>query len=81
MKRSSKMPRDPNQRAFKVVQMSVGEEPEEEKPKKDAVSQYLSEIGRKGGLKGGKARKESLTPEQRKEIARKAAKARWGNKK
>jgi hypothetical protein len=35
------------------------------------------ELGRRGGLKGGKARAEKLTPEERKEIARKAAKARW----
>jgi hypothetical protein len=38
------------------------------------------ELGRKGGLKGGKARAEKLTPEQRKEIAKKAAEARWKNK-
>jgi len=34
-------------------------------------------LGRRGGLKGGRARAEKLTPEERKEIARKAAKARW----
>ena len=34
--------------------------------------------GRKGGLKGGKARAESLSPERRSEIAKKAAAARWG---
>jgi hypothetical protein len=34
-------------------------------------------LGRLGGLKGGKARASKLTPEQRKEIAKKAAKARW----
>ncbi len=34
-------------------------------------------LGRLGGKKGGKARAESLTPEQRKEIGRKAAQARW----
>lgn len=34
-------------------------------------------LGRMGGLKGGKARAEKLTPEQRKEIAKKAAQARW----
>ncbi len=33
--------------------------------------------GRKAGLKGGKARAAKLTPEQRSEIARKAAQARW----
>ena len=35
------------------------------------------ELGRRGGLKGGKIRAEKLTSEERKEIARKAAKARW----
>ncbi len=34
-------------------------------------------LGRLGGLKGGKARASKLTPEQRKEIAQKSAKARW----
>ena len=34
-------------------------------------------LGRKGGLKGGPARRAALTPEQRKESARKAAEARW----
>jgi hypothetical protein len=36
-------------------------------------------LGRKGGLKGGRARAEKLTPEQRSEIARKAAGARWSH--
>ena len=35
-------------------------------------------LGRKGGLKGGKARAAKLTPEQRSEIAKRAAGARWG---
>lgn len=35
-------------------------------------------LGRLGGLKGGKARAERLSPERRKEIAIKAASARWG---
>ena len=35
------------------------------------------DYARKGGLKGGEARAKSLTPEQRKEIAKKAAKSRW----
>jgi hypothetical protein len=41
---------------------------------KDAAAVTL---GRKGGLKGGNARAEKLTPEQRSEIAKKAAAARW----
>ena len=35
------------------------------------------ELGRRGGLKGGKARAAKMTPEERSESARKAAKARW----
>jgi hypothetical protein len=42
-----------------------------------SVKEYLARIGRKGGLKGGKARARKLSPEKRSEIARKAAKARW----
>ncbi len=38
------------------------------------------QIGRKGGLKGGKSRAAVLTPEQRKEIAQRAAQARWAKK-
>ncbi len=37
-------------------------------------------LGKLGASKGGKARAEKLTPEERKEIARKAAKARWAKK-
>jgi hypothetical protein len=37
-------------------------------------------LGRLGGLKGGKARAEKLSAKKRKEIAQKAAKARWGRK-
>jgi hypothetical protein len=37
-------------------------------------------LGRRGGLKGGKARAAKMTPEQRSESARKAAKARWAKK-
>jgi hypothetical protein len=37
-------------------------------------------LGRLGGAKGGKARAAALTPEQRSEIAKKAAAARWAKK-
>ena len=39
------------------------------------------EYAREGGRKGGKLRAEKLSSERRKEIARKAAEARWGKKK
>ncbi len=38
---------------------------------------FYDALGRRGGLKGGRTRAEKLTPEQRREIARKAAVARW----
>ncbi len=70
-----KRPRDINTLAFQIVQEAAGEKPEEElKPEKNPAAVAL---GRLGGLKGGKARKEKLSPERRKEIARKAAKKRW----
>ena len=37
-------------------------------------------LGRKGGLKGGKARAEAMSAKERSAIAKKAAKARWANK-
>jgi len=37
-------------------------------------------LGQRGGLKGGKARAKKLTAKQRSEIAKKAARARWGTR-
>ena len=37
-------------------------------------------LGKLGASKGGKARAEKLSPERRKEIAKKAAEARWAKK-
>jgi hypothetical protein len=39
-----------------------------------------TEANRKGGLKGGKARAKALSAKKRKEIAEKAARARWRNR-
>ena len=77
MKKSArKLPVDPAQRAKAVFDLAVGDaEPEpEESPQKDPNAVAL---GRKGGLKGGKARAANMTAEERSESARKAAKARW----
>jgi hypothetical protein len=43
----------------------------------EELREAARKLGRRGGLKGGRARAEKLTPEERKKIARKAAKARW----
>ena len=68
--------RDANQIAFSVVQQATGQIPKEKPPEKNPAAVTL---GRLGGLKGGKARANKLTPERRKEIARKAAEKRWGS--
>ena len=44
---------------------------------RSVISRLISEMGRKGGLKGGKARAAALTKDERREIARRAAQARW----
>ena len=77
MRRSSKPPKDPNELAARIVEMSTAEV-QEPRAGATAVSKYLAEIGRKGGLKGGKARAKKLSAAKKKAIARKAAKARWG---
>ena len=67
--------------AFRVVQETTGQtesEIEETKPELvEGKNPHAVALGRLGGLKGGKARAEKLTPEQRKEIAQKAAIKRW----
>jgi hypothetical protein len=54
-------------------------EAEPEQTDRSAVSAYLAEIGRKGGLKGGKARAAKLSARTRRRIAAKAAKSRWSS--
>jgi len=71
-KRSSKPPGDENRAAFDAVARLTGDQPEQVK---NPAAQAL---GRLGGLKGGKARADALTPEKRAEIAKKAAASRWG---
>jgi hypothetical protein len=60
--------------------MSTEEPQAAPKPVRSPVSEYLSQIGRKGGLKGGKSRAKKLSANQRKAIAKKAAQARWREK-
>lgn len=73
--RSRKRPRDPNQLGKLIVDLATGEaeDPDPDEGKNAAAV----ELGRKGGLKGGKARAAKLTAEKRSQIARKAAQARW----
>jgi hypothetical protein len=71
-----KRTRDENALAKSAVDSILDELEQEPKfvKEKDPLA---AELGRRGGLKGGKARAEKLSATKRKTIARKAAKARW----
>lgn len=74
-KRSSTGRLDLNLLAKRIVDEATGEAPSTEpKPEKNKTAQ---ELGRLGGLKGGAARAKKLTAEERSEIAKLAAAARW----
>ncbi|MBI3873319.1 MAG: hypothetical protein HY304_09615 [candidate division Zixibacteria bacterium] len=79
MPRKAKRPRDPNQLAKAIVDNATGETlPESEtKPEDEGKNPAAVELGRLGGLRGGKARWKDTTKKQRSEAARKAAMARW----
>lgn len=72
---TKKRPTDPNQLAKSIVDQATGqdEKPSEKNPA--AVA-----LGRLGGLKGGDARAAKLSKQERSEIAKKAAEARWRKK-
>lgn len=72
--RNIRRPRDLNKLASEITSTSLDESPKETelpKKKKSAIR------GREGGLRGGRARAEKLTAEQRSKIAQIAAQARW----
>lgn len=67
-----KRPRDPAQLAKLIVDIATGEV--------EDGSSKVAGSGRAGGLKGGVARAKALDPQTRREIAQKAATARWAKK-
>lgn len=71
MPRRSSKPRDLNALAARIVAEATGE------PVDDGKNPAAVALGRLGGQKGGKARAAKLTPDRRREIAKKAAAARW----
>jgi hypothetical protein len=83
--------RDFSQVAFDLVAKLTSEKPSQGDIDEPDISTALNneelrkkvmqEMGRRGGVKGGKARAESLTEEQKKIIASNAANARWSNAK
>lgn len=76
--KKSKTSHELNKLAAFIVDQATNKEPQaEEKPTKN---QAAVELGRLGGLKGGKARAKKLTAKRRSEIAKKAASTRWKKK-
>ena len=78
MAKANKRPTDTNQLAKSILDIATGEQ--EDTISKADISSAAAALGRKGGLKGGIARKNALSPERRAEIAKKAAAARWHKK-
>lgn len=72
-RRRPQRPRDPNQLGKLIVDLSVGEALDDA----PVPANPATEFARKGGLKGGKARANALTPQRRREIAKIAAERRW----
>jgi hypothetical protein len=74
-----KRPSDPVQLGKLIGDILTGQV-EDRAPGDPSKDQAAVALGRKGGLKGGRARADNMSSEQRAEIARKAAKARWGKR-
>jgi hypothetical protein len=74
--RSSKL--DLSQLAKRIVDEATGDEPKTEPP--PVKNEAAVALGKLGGKKGGAARAAALTPEQRSEIAKKAAAKRWAKR-
>ena len=76
--KGEKRPRDLNQWAKRMVDIATGEvEDRAPTPEEQGKDPAAVKRGQLGGAKGGKARAERLTPEERSAAARKAVQARW----
>lgn len=74
MTKTPKRPRDPSQLAKLMVDIASGNTQADQH---DSDKGPMSALGRAGGLRGGRARADKLSSEQRSEIAKQAAAARW----
>jgi hypothetical protein len=78
-----KRPTDPNRAAHAMLQEHMSRVQHEPTPVLDFEAQFrerMRTLGAKGGKLGGKRRLETMSPERRREIALKAARARWAKK-
>lgn len=78
MAKKVKRPQDVNQKAKNIVDIATGETQDTITP--EQAKSAAQQLGRLGGLKGGKARAKALSAKRRSEIAKVAARARWHKK-
>ncbi len=76
MAKNPKRPRDTNQLAKFIADLATGDVAPESVADNGKNPAAVA-LGRLGGMKGGKARADKLSPEKRKEIATQAAQKRW----
>jgi hypothetical protein len=76
-RRKSKAPEDEVQSAKRVFDTLIAQS---ETVHQSVISLVMSEMGKRGGSKGGKMRLVTMTPERRSEVASLAAKKRWAKK-
>lgn len=77
-KRTLRRPRDPIQLAKLVGDIATKQVDQGSSvPTEDEIRRVMSELGKRGGPKGGKARAKKLSRTRRTEIAKRAALARW----
>ena len=75
--RRKKRPRDPITLARLIADIVTGRVEDREQDNRNLAA---VELGKLGGVKGGKIRAERLSPEKRKEIAKKDAQTRWSSR-
>lgn len=79
MPNRTRKPKDLDQLAKFVTDTSTGETPPPAPAPPREKNPAAVELGRLGGKKGGRARAERLTADERREAAQRAARARWGH--
>lgn len=82
--KQKRRPRDENEIAFDLVRRSteaMESGTETALPFPFTISEYMAQIGSKGGRVGGKRRMKTMTAKERKKVAKKAARARWNKSK
>ncbi|HEY2646947.1 MAG TPA: hypothetical protein VGI34_08220 [Candidatus Acidoferrales bacterium] len=75
--KQSKRPKDVNELAHDLVAVSTEVDSDTLPPSKEQISMLMAALGRKGGKIGGKRRLVTMTTDERRRIAKKAAQARW----